>query len=80
LAASGARSARSAVEEVCKACANCPHAHPFIKSSQVPAVFQSISASHFSERFFCTGARVSFEQRMLKQRAGIIASSVTNKF
>jgi hypothetical protein len=77
LAAPGARSAS---EKICKACANCWHAHPFIKSSQESVFFQSISASHFSEAFPSGAARVSFEQRMLKQRAGGIAPSTINKF
>jgi len=77
LAAPGAR---SAAEKICKACANCRDAHPFIKSSQAPVLFQSISASHFSEGLFRPTARVSFKQRMLKQRAGAIAPSTINKF
>src|SRR5580658_9393167 len=65
---------------ICKACANCEHAHPFIKSSQVPTLFQSIPATDFGEVIFCACWSARFEQPMMKQCAHLYCTVGENKF
>jgi|SRR5580658_9745728 hypothetical protein len=66
--------------KICKACANCARAYPFIKSSQVPTLFQSIPALDFGEVNFCARWSARFEQRMMKQCAHSIAQSAKINF
>jgi hypothetical protein len=70
-----------------KGCANCRDAHPFIKSSQEPVLFQSIPAADFGDGFSPAWPSVKFKHD-IAQSTGIIHGRVrwatnkrsTNKF